>query len=88
MSNQLTAAYFDLAGQKTGTGYFSDLDRCLKKLVNGEVDAMMSPFPHERYFPARIDADGDGKAETATAGLFRAIHTNIIAGTASWVALD
>lgn len=88
LSNQLTAAYFDLPGQKTKTEYFSDLDRCLRQLANGQVDAMMSPFPDERFFPARIDMDGDGKAETATAGLFRPIDTNIVAGTPFWVALD
>jgi hypothetical protein len=88
LSNQLTAAYFDLPGQKTSTEYFSDLDRCLRKLANGDVDAMMSPFPDERFFPARIDVDGDGKADTATAGLFRSIDTHIVAGTPFWVALD
>jgi hypothetical protein len=88
LSNQLTHAYFDLPGQTVGTEFFSDLDRCLRKLVNGEVDAMMSPFPHERFFPAKIDADGDGEADTQTAGLFRPIDTNIVAGTPLWVALD
>lgn len=88
LSNQLTHAYFDLPGQKVGTEFFSDLDRCLRKLFNGEVDAMMSPFPHERFFPAAIDTDGDGETDTPTAGLFRPIDTNIVAGTPLWVALD
>jgi hypothetical protein len=56
--------------------------------VNGEVDAMMSPFPHERFFPEKIDTTGDGKKDTATAGLFRPIDTNIVAGTPLWVAID
>jgi hypothetical protein len=88
LSNQLTHAYFDLPGQEVSTEFFSDLDRCLRKLVNGEVDAMMSPFPHERFFPEAIDTDGDGEADTKTAGLFRPIDTNIVAGTPLWVALD
>jgi hypothetical protein len=88
LSNQLSAAYFDRPGQKTSTEYFSDLDRCLRRLIKGEVNAMMSPFPSERFFPTRIDVDGDGKPETDTAGLFRPIDTNIVAGTPFWVALD
>ncbi len=88
LSNQLTHAYFDLPGQEVGTEFFSDLDRGLRKLANGDVDAMMSPFPHERFFPAKIDTTGDGKKDTATAGLFRPIDTNIVAGTPLWVALD
>lgn len=88
LSNQLTHAYFDLPGQTVGTEFFSDLDRCLRKLVNGDVDAMMSPFPNERFFPEKIDTNGDGKKDTATAGLFRPIDTNIVAGTPLWIALD
>jgi ABC-type amino acid transport substrate-binding protein len=88
LSNQLTHAYFDLPGQEVRTEFFSDLDRCLTKLFNGKVDAMMSPFPSERFFPAEIDTDGDGKPDTKTAGLFRPIDTNIVAGTPLWVALD
>jgi hypothetical protein len=88
LSNQLTKAYFDLPGQSVGTEYFSDLDRCLAKLINGEVDAMMSPFPDSRYFPSAIDTNGDGKADTEIAGLLRSIDTNIVAGTPLWIALD
>jgi hypothetical protein len=88
LSNQLTHAYFDLPGQKVGTEFFSDLDRCLHKLATGKVDAMMSPFPNERFFPDKIDTTGDGKKDTATAGLFRPIDTNIVAGTPLWIALD
>jgi ABC-type amino acid transport substrate-binding protein len=88
LSNQLSKAYFDGPGQKVKTEYVSDLNKCLRKLINDEADAMMSPFPHERFFPERVDTTGDGKPDTATAGLFRSIDTNIVAGTPLWVALD
>lgn len=88
LSNQLSKAYFDLPGQQVKTEYVQDLNICLARLLNGEIDAMVSPFTHERFFPARIDTTGDGKADTATAGQFRSIDTNIVAGTPLWVALD
>ncbi len=88
LSNQLSNAYFDLPGQQVKTEYVQDLKICLGRLLNGEIDAMVSPFTHERYFPARVDTTGDGKADTATAGQFRSIDTNIVAGTPLWVALD
>ena len=56
--------------------------------MNGKAVAMINPMPHERYFPEYIDTDGDSKAETKTAGLFRAIDTNIVAGTPLWVAIN
>ena len=88
LSNQLSNAYFDLPGQHVKTEYVQDLNICLARLLNGEIDAMVSPFPHERYFPARVDTSGDGKLDTATAGVLRSIDTNIVAGTPLWVALD
>jgi hypothetical protein len=88
LSNELTKTYFDQPGQTTKTEFISDLAKCLPKLVNGTAAAMISPLPHERYFPEFIDVDGDGEAETATAGLFRAIDTMIVAGTPLWVAID
>jgi len=88
LSNQLSKAYFDGPGQKVKTEFFSDLDKCLAKLINGEVDAMASPFTHERFFPEKVDTTGDGKPDTAIAGLLRSIDTNIVAGTPLWVALD
>ena len=88
LSNELTKTYFDQPGQSAKTEYVSDLARCLPKLVNGEAAAMINPLPDESYFPEFIDTDGDGDAETATAGLFRAIDTTIVAGTPLWVAIN
>lgn len=88
LSNELTKTFFDQPGQSTKTEFVADLATCLPKLVKGEADAMISPLPHERYFPKYIDTDGDGKAETATAGLFRSFNTMIVAGTPLWVAVD
>lgn len=88
LSNQLSKSYFDGPGQKVKTEFYSDLDKCLAKLINGEVDAMASPFTHERFFPEKVDTTGDGKPDTAIAGLLRSIDTNIVAGTPLWVALD
>jgi hypothetical protein len=87
-SNQLSKAYFDLPGQQVTTEYVQDLKICLARLLNGEIDAMVSPFTHERYFPARVDTNGDGEANTKTSGVLRSIDTNIVAGTPLWVALD
>jgi hypothetical protein len=88
LSNELTKTYFDQPGQTTKTEFMGDLAACLPKLVNGKAAAMISPLPNESYFPEFIDTDGDGKAETATAGLFRVINTNIVAGTPLWIAVD
>ena len=88
LSNELTKTFFDQPGQSTKTEFVADLATCLPKLVKGEADAMISPLPHERYFPKYIDTDGDGKAETATAGLFRSFNTMIVAGTPLWIAVD
>jgi hypothetical protein len=88
LSNELTKTYFDQPGQSTKTEFTSDLAMCLPKLVNGKAAAMINPLPNESYFPEFIDTDGDGEAETATAGLFRAFDTNIVAGTPLWVAID
>jgi len=88
LSNQLGKAYFDLPGQKSATAYLNDMQICLNKLVGGEVDAMLSPFPHSRFFPARVDSDDDGKLDTDTAGRFRSIPTHIVAGTPFWAAIE
>ncbi len=69
LSNQLGKAYFDLPGQKSTTAYLNDMQICLTKLVRGEVDGMLSPFPHSRFFPARVDSTADGTLDTATASL-------------------
>jgi ABC-type amino acid transport substrate-binding protein len=88
LSNQLTKAYFDGPGQQVKTEYVSDLDICLRRLINGDIDAMVSPFTHEKFFPEKVDTNGDGERDTATAGLFRSINTNIVAGTPIWVPMD
>ncbi|MGI9308445.1 MAG: hypothetical protein ACR2P6_04215 [Gammaproteobacteria bacterium] len=88
LANELTNTYFDQPGQSVKTEFVSDLGKCLPKLVSGEAAAMINPLPNESYFPERIDTDGDGKPDTATKGLFRAIDTNIVAGTPLWVAID
>lgn len=88
LANELTETYFRQDGRTGKTEFVSDLAKCLPKLVNGTAQAMVNPMPHERYFPEYIDVDGDGKAETKTAGLFRAIDTNIVAGTPLWVPIN
>ena len=88
LSNQLSNAYFDLPGQTVKTEYVQDLRICLGRLLAGEIDAMVSPFTDERFFPATVDTDGDGKPDAEIAGALRSIDTNIVAGTPLWVALD
>ncbi|MEC9375043.1 MAG: hypothetical protein VYA80_01575 [Pseudomonadota bacterium] len=88
LSNELTKTYFDQPGQTTKTEFTSDLAKCLPKLVNGTADGMVNPAPTERYLPEYIDVDGDGEAETPTKGLFRAIDTQMVAGTPLWVAIN
>ena len=88
LANELTKTYFDQPGQTAKTEYVSDLAKCLPKLVNGTAAGMVNPLPHEGYFPKLIDVDGDGEAETETAGLFRAIDTMMVVGTPLWVAVN
>jgi len=88
LSNQLAHAYFDLPGQSVFTEFGLDLDVCLAQVITGKADAMVSPFPVDRYFPKRVDTTGDGEPDTSTVGLFRPIDTNIVAGTPLWVAMD
>lgn len=88
LSNQLGKAYFDLPGQKSSTAYLNDMQICLAKLLRGEVDAMLSPFPDARFFPPEVDVDGDGELDTPTAGRFRSIPTHIVAGTPLWAAIE
>jgi hypothetical protein len=88
LSNQLGKAYFDLPGQKSSTAYLNDMQICLSKLVRGEVDAMLSPFPDQRFFPPEVDSNGDGNLDTPTAGRFRSIPTHIVAGTPFWAAVE
>ena len=88
LSNQLTNAYFDRPGQEVTTEYVSDLRICLGRLLRGEIDAMMSPFPTEDFFPEMMDTTGDGEPDTSTRGVLRAIDTNIVAGTPLWIAMD
>ncbi len=88
LSNQLAHAYFDLPGQNVFTEFGADLDVCLAQVITGKADAMVSPFPVDRYFPERVDTTGDGESDTSTVGLFRSIDTNIVAGTPLWVAMD
>jgi hypothetical protein len=88
LANELTKTYFRQNGRTGKTEFVADLANCLPKLVNGKAQAMINPLPHEKYFPEFIDVDGDGKAETKTAGLFRAIDTNIVAGTPLWVPIN
>jgi hypothetical protein len=59
-----------------------------RRLVRGEVDAMLSPFPDARFFPEQLDSNADGTLDTSTAGRFRAIPTHIVAGTPYWAAID
>jgi hypothetical protein len=88
LSNQMTNAYFDKPGQQGKTEYVQDLKICLGRLLRGEIDGMMSPFTNDSFFPEKIDTTGDGKPDTATAGVLRPIDTNIVAGTPLWVAVD
>ena len=88
LANEFTKTYFDQPGQTTKTEFVADLANCLPKLVNGTADGMVGPLPHDGYFPELIDVDGDGEAETPTAGLFRAIDTYMVTGTPLWVAIN
>ena len=88
LSNQITNAFFDGPGQNVYTEFQRDLDVCLAQLINGEVDAMVSPFPVDRYFPEMVDTTGDGERNASTVGLLRPIDTNFVAGTPLWIAID
>jgi len=88
LSNQLAHAYFDQPGQNVFTEFGRDLDVCLARVITGESDAMVNPFPVDRFFPERVDTTGDGQPDTSTVGLFRPIDTNLVAGTPLWVQID
>jgi ABC-type amino acid transport substrate-binding protein len=87
LSAQLTRAYFNGQDQSVTTKHVFDISFCLAQVINGKADAMMSPFPNEKYFPASIDTNGDRTPETNPRPLVRAIETNLVAGTPYWVAL-
>jgi hypothetical protein len=70
------------------TKYVFDISLCLAEVINGKADAMMSPFPDEKYFPTLIDTNGDRSPDTNPQPLIRSIDTNLVAGTPYWVALD
>jgi len=88
LSTQLTRAYFKGPDQSVTTKYVFDISSCLAEVVSGKADAMMSPFPDEKFFPASIDTDGDRAPDTDPRPLIRSIDTNLVTGTPYWVALD
>ena len=88
LSTQLTNAYFNGPDQSVTTKHIFDISLCLAEVINGKADAMMSPFPDEKYFPALIDTNGDRIPDTDPHPLIRSIDTNLVAGTPYWVALD
>jgi len=88
LSTQLTKGYFNKQKQSVTTKYVFDLSLCLGQVLSGKADAMMSPFPDEKFFPDLIDTDGDRKPDTDPKPLIRAIDTNLVVGTPYWVALD
>jgi ABC-type amino acid transport substrate-binding protein len=88
LSTQLAKAYFDAPGQSVTTKYVFDISLCLAQVLNGKADAMISPLPDEKNFPALIDTDGDRKPDKDPRPLIRPIDTNLVAGTPFWVAID
>lgn len=88
LSTQLTNAYFTGPDQSVTTKYVFDISSCLAEVISGKADAMMSPFPDEKFFPASIDTDGDRTPDTDPRPLIRSIDTNLVTGTPYWVALD
>ncbi|MFC1591818.1 hypothetical protein ACFL43_04785 [Thermodesulfobacteriota bacterium] len=88
LSTQLTKAYFNGPDQSVKTKYVFDVSLCLAAVLNGKADAMMSPFPDEKFFPASIDTNGDRTPDTSPQPLLRSIDTNLVAGTPYWVAFD
>ena len=88
LSTQLTNAYFTGPEQSVTTKYVFDISSCLAEVISGKADAMMSPFPDEKFFPASIDTNGDRAPDTDPRPLIRSIDTNLVTGTPYWVALD
>jgi ABC-type amino acid transport substrate-binding protein len=88
LSTQLTKGYFNGPEQSVTTKYVFDISLCLAQVVSGKVDAMISPFPDKKFFPALIDTDKDRKPDTDLRPLIRSIDTHLVAGTPYWVALD
>ena len=88
LSTQLTNAYFKGPDQSVTTKYVFDISLCLAEVISGKADAMMSPFPDEKFFPASIDTNGDRAPDTDPRPLIRSIDTNLVTGTPYWVALD
>ena len=88
LSTQLTNAYFKGPDQSVTTKYVFDISSCLAEVISGKVDAMMSPFPDEKFFPPAIDTNGDRAPDMDPRPLIRSIDTNLVAGTPYWVALD
>jgi ABC-type amino acid transport substrate-binding protein len=88
LSTQLTKGYFNGPEQSVTTKYVFDISLCLAQVISGKVDAMISPFPDKKFFPALIDTDKDRKPDTDLRPLIRAIDTHLVAGTPYWVALD
>ena len=87
LSTQLTNAYFNGSDQSVTTKYVNDISLCLAEVIGGRADAMMSPFPDEKFFPLSIDTDGDKVPDTKPQPLIRSIDTNLVTGTPYWVAL-
>ena len=88
LSTQLTNAYFNGPNQSVTTKYVFDISLCLAEVINGKADAMMSPFPDEKFFPASIDTNGDKIPDTNPHPLIRSIDTNLVTGTPYWVARE
>jgi len=88
LSTQLTNAYFKGPEQSVTTKYVFDISLCLAEVISGKADAMMSPLPDEKYFPALIDTKGDRVPDTDPRPLIRSIDTYLITGTPYWVALE
>ena len=88
LSTQLTNAYFKGPDQSVTTKHVFDISLCLAEVINGKADAMMNPFPDEKFFPASIDTNGDKIPDTDPRPLIRSIDTNLITGTPYWVALE
>ncbi|MCP4715753.1 MAG: hypothetical protein GY868_11605 [Deltaproteobacteria bacterium] len=88
LSAQLTRAYFNGPNQNVTTKHVFDISLCLAAVINGKADAMMSPFPDEKFFPASIDTNGDRAPDTNPRPLIRSIDTGLVAGTPYWAALN
>jgi len=88
LSTQLTKGYFNGPEQSVTTHYVYDLSLCLAQVISGKADAMISPFPDKKFFPALVDINGDRKPDKDLRPLIRSIDTHLVAGTPYWVALD